>query len=829
MRRKILGSISPYLLLVIIALLLIFIPLQSGMFYGSEGDWYSQHVGIAESLRATMLETGKLIPQYINLGGGSSIYDFSYYGVLRPDIVISCLIPNVEMKYIISAYAILGIISSVILCYGWLKRQKITWPFAFAGAVLFAAAACFYQAHHQIMFVNYMPFLILALSGVDRMMKKNKTGCLIVSLVMIYLHSFYYAIACLMVVLLYFLHRRKEQWDGCGPDWHGLWKSVGKLSCAIGISIGMAAVLLIPTGLNILSTEKDAGSFVSDSMQIVDLTLEGLLYTPYGCGMTALALYCLLLSLTKKRRRFLAAAVLVCVLFPVAALVLNGFLYSRAKILIPFLPLIILLCASTLQDLYQKKQKALLIPLLLCGVPIVCSEWNYLLWADGAILLGWCLIWRMEEVPNRIKRYTFTLLFLAPICVNLCVNQNETYLQSDDARQSHFTSEEITAFASKDEYRFDVLANNFVNSNLLADGSIQKTAMYSSITNQTYAQFYYDTMRNPISINNRVALLPDQNSFFNYFMGIRYLLTDEEHLPYSYQAVSQKGTYVLAENENVLPVCYGTSNLLSERDYEKLEFPDTLEALCTRAVVAADAAGEFQFHIEEIAAADLFAADGEQKILSPSGKRESSTLPLATALQEKILIISFQVESQGREVIISINGVKNKLSSEHAPYPNHNEVFTYVLPAEESLEELKIEFSKGNYTVSDLKIYTMDARYLEHSGITEPVKENTADVLQGEITMAQAGYFITSYPYRDGYQIEVDGCTVKAEKVNTAFIGFPIQAGTHQIKIAYEAPEFRAGYFISLISTGLLFLLMMFEKIMNKKGKYKNEKIIETT
>ncbi len=55
--------------------------------------------------------------------------------------------------------------------------------------------------------------------------------------------------------------------------------------------------------------------------------------------------------------------------------------------------------------------------------------------------------------------------------------------------KSHFTSAEIRAAVTDLRYRFDVLANNYVNSNTLPGGGINKTAMYSSIENKLYADF----------------------------------------------------------------------------------------------------------------------------------------------------------------------------------------------------------------------------------------------------------------------------------------------------------------------------------------------------
>ena len=78
------------------------------------------------------------------------------------------------------------------------------------------------------------------------------------------MHSFFYAFSCLVVCLVYFLH--KSNWR---PDK----KALGKAVLAVTISIGMAAVLLLPTALNILSTTKDAGGFMSQPMDMVDLKI----------------------------------------------------------------------------------------------------------------------------------------------------------------------------------------------------------------------------------------------------------------------------------------------------------------------------------------------------------------------------------------------------------------------------------------------------------------------------------------------------------------------------------------------------------------------------
>ena len=449
---------------------------------------------------------------------------------------------------------------------------------------------------------------------------------------------------------------------------------------------------------------------------------------------------------------------------------------------------------------------------------------------EGILLLVWMLVQRTGRLPATVKGGVFWLVMLIPVLVNLGVNMSDSYLKSvcsrlgigvngayvkaADERQKRFTSEEITGFATDAWYRFDVLADNFANCNLLAAGNVHKTAMYSSVTNTAYATFYYDVMRNPVSLNNRVALVPDRNCCFSYFMGMKYILTDRENVPFGYRVEKQKGDYVLARNDNVLPICYGTTDLLSVEEYGSLEFPDTLEALCTRAVVPGKTIEKFTSHFVEESPENFFAGAGADRLLHPSGKKEKYTLPLAKTLQGKMVVISFHVESSdGKAVIISINGMKNKLSGKEAPYPNHNHVFTYVLPVEAFLDELCVELSEGRYMVDNLKIYTADYEELVHSKVVEPVvKEDSLDncnVFEGEIIMEEAGYFITSYPYRKGYQVKVDDVLVSSEKVNTAFLGFPVDEGRHQIEISYEAPGYKEGCVVSIISCILLGILII--------------------
>jgi len=839
-----------YGLLLFMTCTLLFLPMGFHNFFGSDGDWLSQHVGIAESLRQAMLESHTLLPQYIGLGGGSSIYDYAYYGVLRPDVIFSCIIPQVEMKYVIAGYAVLGVISSVMLLFYWLRKKGLSVWCAFGGAVFFACAACFYHAHHQIMFVNYMPFLMLALIGVDRILDGKKCGLFTFALFLIYIHSFYYAISCLVVAGVYSLHcvfmKRREE---------GVWAKSHfcKLVLSVICSIAMAMVLLLPTGLTILSTQKDGGSFATKAIHLVDCSMIGLLYNPYGCGMTLFTLYCLLVCLRNRRKRFLAASILLCMGMPVVSLLLNGFLYARAKILIPFLPLAVFIAADTLKDFWEEKEKHSGIALLLSMVPVLTSVWKPLIVIDGCVLCVWIFLQGRKWKKNLAGKIWFGLVFLMPVLVSLGVNagesvlrpvftklgisSNESYISATENCQEHFTKEEIEEVVTDHRYRFDVIANCFVNSNLTINGTIKRTSMYSSISDAGYSHFFYDTMKNAIPINNRVALTPGNHPFFQYFMGVKYVLAKKDHVPEGYETRLVKNGYVLAEKESkdesdgVLPVCYGTTAWMSRTDYEKLSFPENMEALCNYAVLdnANDGnCSQFTSHFVKKDIADLVGKEGEQCLQNLGRKRETIQLALKEPLSDYILVLQFHVNrADGKAVEITVNGTKNKLSSVTAPYPNGNDTFTYILESGKDLKQLEVTASKGNYRLEDMECYFLLKEHIKHKNVTmvtqiedtesaeqkqEGKLRGLANVFKGGITMEQDGYFVTSFPYRRGYRITVDGRTVNPEIVNTTFLGFPIGKGTHRIEIHYTAPGYRLGLFISLSAFAVFAVLSGYKK-----------------
>lgn len=835
------------LLLTLFTLLCVLLILPKDSIFGSEGDWFSQHVAVAQQFRTIFQETGQILPDTSPLGAGSNIYDFSYYGLLRPDVLLSFALPQVPMTVIISVYAILELIAGANLCCYWLKKHLSRPFFSFMGGILYACAACFYHAHHQIMFVNYMPFLLLALLGIDRLLEKKKHGLLVLALVMVYLHSYYFAPAVLAVLLLYLIHC---MYFMPGKSAHlSLWL---RFFFSVGISIGIAAVLLLPTGLDLLSTKKDAGTAPAiQEILSLDFSMKSLLYHPYGCGLTILSLYTLLLSIKRKSTRLLSLALLLCLTVNTCSWLLSGMLYVRHKVLIPLIPLLILLCALSLERLFEREERHSLICGLLCFTPLLFSEYSPALVLDAGLTAGIFALLHLSckaGAPQKVRLPLTLLLCLFPMTAFIAIGRQDKFISDTDTRQHVFSSEELEELNFDRQYRFDTLTEPYANVNVLSLTGMGKTTMYSSVTDSGYADFYYNTMRNPIRVRNRVALMSDANPMFSYLMGIRYIQAKSSRLPWGYSPIAEKEGIVIAENQHVLPTAYASTGTMAQTEYEKLEFPYSLEAMTRYTITDMESgnstdsgtasgnstAAEDFMQTSQITAVSKDSLDlpGLINLLEAQGvvcewnqadcslklslkTKTKAVIPLQKPLQNQMLICALNVTSpSGREVTIDFNGIRNKLSGKHAPYPNRNDTFTWMVSSNEEIRSLKLELSAGTYILSDIRLWIMDLSQWGNQNIWEvnASPEKGKSLFRGFASLQEQGWFVTSFPYRDGYQILLDGEHVPACRVNTEFVGIPLTAGTHEIVIAYQPPGKRISLIISLLSLVLFLVTPLFQR-----------------
>ncbi len=810
--KKKYGLIVPLLLTGIFILLVIF-SFPDGCLYGSNTDWYSQHVTLAETIRKSCLEMKTLAPAWLPLGGGSNGYQFSYYGYFRPDILIGCLLPNVSMEVIVPVYILTGYLLSVLLMYRWLLDEGLEPFFSFAGSTLFMLAGCFFHTHRQIMFVNYMPFLIFALM----MIRKKKYALVCISLFLVYIHSFYYAIACLAVIAWYWYRREGK-------------KFIKRFLAVLCGSAGMAMMLLLPSFLTILEYQHNGERAVTMAdLFAPDLDFGSLLYGPYGMGLTMLCLYLLLLGLESKKSRISSALFLFLALFGVGSWILNGTLYARAKILIPFVPVVILHCIFVLRRLHKKEMQWRIWPFAVIGLVLLLErssdQWGWMLADAGIVCLIVCKKRFEKAVPDtgsaknmvrsgRRRRYFsdikitygwYQFFLIIPFFVFVNTASSESWVKIPE--RSAFSEEELEQLCNDPLYRTESIADCVNECNALSFAGQQKMTMYSSVTNPAYNRAYYDLLATPIQINNRTAILAEENPFLLQLMGVKYLITTEDKVPSGYQVIARKGDDVIVENPSVLPMAYTTSACMGTQQYELLDDIGKLEAISRYTIVPEEIKSyEPSKKYEDINGYEL---SDHYEIKEKEDR--TITLELDERLSD-ILLIRFQVNNKdGKAVVITINGIKNKLAADSAPYPNDNHLFSYQLSEPDGMDKITIQLSKGNYDISDIEVYAFPTDLFGDKQIIPAVMQeegkeaDSHTMLSCQVQAREDDYFVTSIPIQKGMHLFVDGVETGIETVNQVFAGAKLEEGTHEIELKFYPPGQRMGYAVSLVS-GSVFL-----------------------
>ena len=406
------------------------------------------------------------------------------------------------------------------------------------------------------------------------------------------------------------------------------------------------------------------------------------------------------------------------------------------------------------------------------------------------------------------------LILAAPVLLFLKGSEKESFPEKSSPT---FTEEEITALCPLTDSRFDILESPLSNTNFVYSGNQKKSTMYSSVSNSNYNAFVYDTLNTPISVRNRVSINGNPNPFQEYLMGVRYLQTTKDRLPAGYTVLKEKNGSLLAENENVLPLAYGSTSLISQETFQSLSFPHTLSALVSGTVVS-DCETKRETEDDAFSSKAVPYPLPDDFFDRPSKKAFKTKKELPVPLENEVLILSFNVKYSGRKDIdVTVNGVRNRLSGSAAPYPNHNTQFTYMISQNTTLTGLSLSFSAGNYEISNVKAWSFPVSAFQKQHITPftslPTKEK--EMLHGTITMEEDGYFTTSLPMSHGYRVSVDGKKIKPETVNQAFVGFPLKKGAHEITVSFHAPGKVSGCILSclaflyLAGSGVVSLLLM--------------------
>lgn len=777
-------------------------------YYGSTLDWESQHSVIPEYFRMLFYKTHDLLPDFaFNLGNGQNIYNFSYYGLLSPIILLSYLLPFVKMIDYVVLSSIVSVIASAILFYYWLRRKKdasYLGAFLASFALMFATSLSFHS-HRHVMFMNYMPFMIMGLFGVDKKLNFGKGWLLSLSVFLMVMTSFYYSVGGIIALVIYGIYewiRKTEK-----PSVKKFFVEGFKFLLPIIIGIAMAAIILLPTFHVILSSRGETFNTITwRDLIIPGVNIEYMLYNTYGVGLTSILILAIINLLFKKRENlFLGVILASLIIFPILNYLLNATMYIDAKALIPLLPLAVYAIYIFIRDLFERKidlKKIYVITILVTLLVILRGNLvNYFL-IDLGLLSGFIfLYWRLNK-----KVLLAIPILVIPLVTSLGTSLNDQLVTYNRVQELRGEFKDVLSSITDNDKSMYRISNaktvlRDVN-NLYGNIDYYTSTLYSSTYNMNYNKFYYDVINNPIQNRNRVITSPTANILFLMLSSNKYLIDNQANY-FGYKLYKTVDGDKVYKNDDVFPMMYARSDIISLDDFKKLSYPDKSVALLKGVVVDDESTIEYisnlkkfefessRFNYENL---NITKENGDYIIIADGNSKASYKLP--EEYQNKIVFVRFKMKESAScsedDTSVTIDGVKNKLTCKSWKYHNQNYDFDYVLPNKDKTA-YKVAFSPGRYRISDIELYAMDYDEIkdEHSKVDEfnfDTDKTKGDYIVGDIDVSKDGYFVTSIPYDEGFHIEVDGKMVDYVKVDEGFVGFKIGAGHHQVKIEYRAP-----------------------------------------
>lgn len=828
--------------------------MNTGVVWGSEIDWKSQHFIIPDYFRTRFYETGDPFPDFaMQLGGGQNIFNFAYYGIGNPLFLPAYAMPWLPMSVYVQALSMLLVLLSSIMSY-FFFRQHFKPSVSLSLAIMFLCMGpLIYHSHRHIMFVNYIPFLFGLLYACRQKNSVKNSFFIIIMSCCIMCSSFYYSIGSFLAAGAYMVYLELE----ANPEisivriFENIWK---KIACA-ALGVLCAAFLWLPSLSAIISgREETAVSASLGQLLTPTIDLSVLLYSPYSVGLTSFVILSAIFIIKngKLQDRFLAVTAISCTVFPLFPYLLNAMMYVDGKALIPFAPLLLILCGKFLSEKNITKKDIVIIITIQCVmmiVSLIVSDIGktvfFTMLIETTVTSAVLLFVSLSGKKKMLTAYSALTAFA--VCI--AINSMEKFVKQSEMADFYNPDMKAAVIDTLDSddglYRFadstyiDMNVNNIYRLDQLT------TNMYSSISNSEMRNFRFNTSSGENRIRNNAIQVQPFNVVFNTLMGCRYRLTKDDNIMFGETKTSQYGDFSVIKNENAFPLGYATAAVMSDEDFYKLEPQLKPEALIENIIIPAEGEGispdntqPLEVDFTPIANAKQITFAGGIYTVNELNTGFAVQVSLPEVITDKFLIVKVKADnrlgdiSSQNDIRLTINGVTNKLTEPTWKYNNKNYNFTYVISSSEPIDSLELVFSEGYYTLSDFEVYTVENTVLSEAmnnkdSLMIDRSKSTGDSIIGNIDVSEDGWFNMSFPYDKGFSIKVDGNETEYNKTNTAFIGFPISEGSHCIEITYEAPLKKVGILVSVIgvvlSAVVLTIAGIIEKTKNELQPIKNK------
>lgn len=164
----------------------------------------------------------------------------------------------------------------------------------------------------------------------------------------------------------------------------------------------------------------------------------------------------------------------------------------------------------------------------------------------------------------------------------------------------------------------------------------------------------------------------------------------------------------------------------------------------------------------------------------------------------------------------------DKLNSQivHIGQVNKGEPVTISVRIKNETKTGQIRMMAASFHYGAFQKYVNDMREQPYE-----IETYTSNTIKGTVDVREDGMLFTSIPYDKGWSISIDGNMLEKEDmipVADAFIGIPLDKGTHEVILSYIPTGYRLGKTMSILSIGMFVICNGYHRFFKKNKKIKN-------
>ena len=553
---------------------------------------------------------------------------------------------------------------------------------------------------------------------------------------------------------------------------------------------------------------------------------------------------------TDKKHKITQYAAVALVAFSIGlkcgSIVFNGFSYEFSRHSFLFMPLFALVSAMMLDRIIQEKKLNILGLAAAClGILAVYGKaYTYLGEAGyaenafymlvsgiGMAVILWLFVQKKWKVPSGNLYLMLVVLLFFNVTSDTALNyRNRDTVKKDDASyfedSYHSSVEEALAYLKSIDSSFYRVEKDFVSASHSMDSLTQYyhgVSTYNSTQNGNIAAFVdrvWPQLYSLGDINHYQFKNAVHDSSLAALCDVKYILTKTNDLKVDgYQFLREVGDIYIYRNEKTSSLGKFFTKTMEEQEFTAKRTQLDVEGLLSEVLVLDDPDEEFDSGIRisdgqlkqynKKHAADLIDYDKiDPSVCQISGHEITAYdqhfihLPVNQKLfgkyQRAKLEFTLTVDFP---TYVEITTNDNRHYKVYVRKDEPKDITFNILPDTEKIT-IQINEGKVNAKLTNLAAYGYkDAiAYNEEAKIeiTDPKRDS---MLTGSIEVPEDGMVMLAIPFEKGWSVYLDGMKQEIKRADYGFIAFQTPEGSHEIKVVFEAPLFKTGVIVSMISS----------------------------